>query len=270
MSRPALVLKKFAVIASVAIREKFAYLASSTARYLTYGLFVFVFSRIWAAVYAGSANIAGYTREMSTWYFIVAELPIFSFSAFFARVSDELKNGQIAYRLARPYGFIPASFAERVGPALLDLAVFGAVGFALGFALAGPPPVPAGLALAVVPALVLSLVLSACLQFFLQMSLAMTAFRLEENDAFYWIYQKLALVVGTLMPIEFLPDAARAVARWTPFPAIAWSPARILVAFEPRAALSILGVQAAWVLAAALLSSAVFAAGRRHVIVNGG
>jgi ABC-2 type transport system permease protein len=98
----------------------------------------------------------------------------------------------------------------------------------------------------------------------------MTAFWLEENAAIFWIFQKLALVVGTFLPLEFLPRTVQAVARWTPFPYLSWASARIAVAWSAPEALFLLAEQGAWVLAAALLCRAIFAAGRGKITVNGG
>jgi ABC-2 type transport system permease protein len=118
--------------------------------------------------------------------------------------------------------------------------------------------------------LVVSLLLAGALNYFLQMTIAMTAFWLEENEAFYWIFQKLSLVVGTLIPIEFLPEQAARLAVWTPFPYLSYAPARIMVAFSPAEALSLVARQALWVIVALVLARVVFAAGSRRLSVNGG
>jgi len=154
-----------------------------------------------------------------------------------------------------------------MGPALADCLVLALEGMLLGRIFAGPLPVNSPGQAA---ALAASLFLAGCLQFFLQFAISMTAFWLEENAALFWIFQKLALVVGTLLPLEFLPPAARSVARWTPFPYLSWAPARIAVAWDPAEALGLLAAQAAWTAAAALLCKAVFSAGSRKITVNGG
>ncbi|MCX7024721.1 MAG: ABC-2 family transporter protein [Spirochaetes bacterium] len=267
MSRAAAVVRKYATTSAVSLRNRTAYFSNYFGSLVTYGLFVFVFSRVWTAAFAGKAVIAGYTREAAIWYFIVAELAAFGFGRFYWGLSRDMKSGQVAYLLIRPYGFVAYHFFERMGPALVDTIVLAAEGFALGTLFAGPPPVANSLAAI---AVVASLLLAGSLQYFLQMTIAMTAFWLEENAAFFWIYQKLSLVVGTLVPLEFLPDTARKVASWTPFAYLAYPPARIFVAWDPRDAASLLLSQAAWVLGAALLAKAVFLLGSRSVSVNGG
>lgn len=265
--KPSAALRKYGTAGLVSLQSRMAYPAAFAGSLLTYGLFVFVFSRIWAALYSGRAEIAGYDRTMMVWYFIVAEIPAFGFGRFYYSLAEDMKSGQVAYLLTRPYGFTAYHFSQALGPALADCLVLALEGILLGLLLGGPFPLTT---LTQGAALVLSLLLAGCLQFFLQFAIAMTAFWIEENAAFFWIYQKLALIAGTFLPLEFLPGAASAAARWTPFPYLSWAPARIAVAWDSREALLLLAAQAAWTVAAALLCRAVFAAGRGKITANGG
>ncbi len=262
----------YAIAASTAIREKLAYPGNFAGSMFTYALFVFIFSRVWAGAYAGTTEIAGYTMRMAVWYFIVAEAPGFGFGRFFWTLSRDMKSGQVAYLLARPYDFIGYNFAEKLGGSLVEACVIVAEGLVVGFLLVGPPPAAASVAAAVARPLFVaaSLALAGVLNYLLQMTLAMTAFWFEENEAFFWIFQKLSLVVGTLIPIEFLPRAAARIAVWTPFPYLSYAPARMAVAFSFTEALSLLARQGIWAAAALCLARAVFASGSRRLSVNGG
>ncbi|MBN1519345.1 MAG: ABC-2 family transporter protein [Spirochaetales bacterium] len=263
----------YSVAASTSLRERTMYLGNFTASMLTYGLFVFIFSRVWAGAYAGRSEIAGYTQSMAVWYFIVAEITSFGFGRYFWGLSRDVKSGQVAYQLGRPYDFVAYNYAERVGGSLADAAVILAEGLAVGFLLVGTPPsAGGGLGAEILRGglLAVSLLLAGSLNFLLHFSISLTAFWLEENDAFYWVYQKLVLVVGTLVPIEFLPDTVAAAALWTPFPYLSWAPARVFVAFSPADALSLIARQLAWVAFAVLLARAVFSLSSRRVALNGG
>lgn len=270
---PAVALRKYYSAGAVSLRNRLAYPASFAGSLLTYGLFVFIFSRIWATVYADQALIAGYDRSMAVWYFIAAELSAFGFGRFYSSLSEEIKSGQVAYLLARPYDFVVYHFSQAILPALFETGILAVEGALIGLVVAGPPPFLQTLSLSSVIAsgfFLSSLLLAGCLQFFLQFAIALTAFWLEENAAFFWIYQKLALIAGTLMPLEFLPDGARLVARFTPFPSLTWAPARLAVAPLAESPIAIIGVQAAWLLAAFLVCRAIFAAARAKISVNGG
>jgi len=280
MSRLQKTLRKYALAASTAMSERIAYPGNFVGSMFTYALFVFIFSRVWAGAYAGATEIAGYTMSMAVWYFIIAEIPSFGFGRFFSTLSRDMKSGQIACLLARPYDFIGYSMAEKLGGSLMEAGIILAEGLVVGLVLVGLPPAiasgyPAGSSSLALEAarsgfLVVSLLLAGALNFFLQIALAMTAFWLEENEAFFWIFQKFALVVGTLIPIEFLPEKVARIAVWTPFPYLSYAPARIMVAFSPAEALSLVARQALWVFMALLLARAVFASGSRRLSVNGG
>lgn len=269
--------------AQTAFREKLAFRANFAASMLTYGLFVFVFSRIWASALSGEASIAGYDYRMMVWYFIIAEIPLFSLGNFFWNLSRDMKSGQVAYLLSRPFDFVSYQYWERLGSAMPGFLLLLGEGLVIGLLITGSLPpsaasaavlggevfAPSGQIIRATLVLV-SLLLSATLSFYLQFALALTAFWLEENEAFYWIFQKLALVVGTLLPVEFLPARVLSLALWTPFPYIAYAPARIFVAFDGGTASRLLGIQALWIGLGILATRLVFGFGVRKISVNGG
>jgi len=263
--------RKYGLAGATGLKTRLAYLGNYAGSILTYGLFVFVFSRIWTAAFESRAGasglIAGYDRATAIWYFIVAEVSVFGFGRFFWRLAEDVKSGQVSYLLGRPYSFVGFHYAESMGPALVDAAIFLVEGLLLGSLLAGPPAL---LGPGRTAALLLSLLLAGSLQFFLQLAIAMTAFWIEENAAFFWIFQKLVLVVGTLLPIEFLPARAQAAAAFTPFPSLSYAPARIAVAAGPAEGAKLVAVQAAWLLGAVLLCETVYRLARKNLSVNGG
>ena len=267
MTRAALVARKYAAAAGAGLRNKLAYLPTFFGTSLSYGLFVFVFSRIWTAVYAGKATIAGYDAAMSVWYFAVAELPVFGFGRFFWTLAQDMKSGQVAYLLCRPYSFVLYHYAERMGPALLELCILVAEGLIIAWGAIGAPPIASAPRAA---AVLVSLLAAGSIQFFLQFSIAMTAFWFEENAPFYWIYQKLSLVIGTLLPIEFLPEAAQKIAWWTPFPALSYVPARLFVAWDGSDPARLLAFQGFWLAASAAICFLVFRLGSAKLTVQGG
>lgn len=258
---------KYLACSASALQDKLAYAPDVAGQVISYGIFVFVFINLWAAVFAGKPGIAGYTRGSAVWYFIVAELAAFSQQGNFAAVSDDVKSGAIAYGLGRPYSYVLFQYARSAGEMVLPQILIASLGILMGTLSAGPLPLRGPLHL---PAVVLSLFLGSALNFFLQTAISLTAFWVEENSVFFWIYQKFILVIGTLMPIEFLPAGFQGAARLLPFSSVAYAPARLAAAFSPGEAPAILGTQALWVIAAAGLAFFVFSRGVKHVSVQGG
>jgi ABC-2 type transport system permease protein len=262
-----LIARKYLEGALAAAKNQLAYRAGFLGSILGFSLFVFIFINLWTAVFSGGKEIAGYTRESAIWYFIVAELAAFGASGAFWGLAEDVKTGAVAYGLGRPYNYVFFQFAQNMGNCLPQMGVMAVFGLAYGFISAGPIP---GHPLIRIGATALSLVLAASASFFIQASISLTAFWFKENSAFYWIYQKFILVLGTLMPIEFLPAGLQGAARLLPTSQVAYAPARIASLASAGEALSILGIQAAWTAVMACVALFVFSRGVRRVSIQGG
>lgn len=258
---------KYRMSALIAGRNLLAYPTELLAPMVSYGLFVFIFSRIWAVAFATTPLIAGYSQAMCTWYFVVAEGAVFTAGGVFMTLSQDVRDGQIAYSLGRPYHFVAFQFFQRLGPAILQAAGFTVIGLVIG-------GLSVGFTLQMHPLqfllLVLSFTLAVSLQFLCQTSLALTALWFEENTAFYWIWQKLALVLGTLMPIEFLPDHWQSVLYYLPWPWLTWAPAWIAVHDNTGRSIQMLAMQLVWLGLALWLTGFIFKRGVRKCTVQGG
>lgn len=261
--------RKYGAAARVAMLDRWRYPAELLGPCLTIGLFVFVFSHIWVAAFAGKAAIAGYSREACIWYFVFAELSLFCAMGVFNSLSQDIKDGQVAYTLGRPYHLLAYGWAQRLGIGLSVAPVFFGVGYLIAWPVAGAW-LPDSLLRA--GGVAVAFLLSISLQFFLHSALALTAFWFEENAAFIWIFSKIALVTGTLMPLEFLPASWQRVLMWSPFPWFAWAPAKMAVVPDLDASVAgfLLGGQLAWLVAAIAIAAMVFRLAVRHATVQGG
>jgi ABC-2 type transport system permease protein len=260
--------RKHLVAGSTALRHRWASPGDLVGLVLSYGLFVFIFSRLWVTAYAGKAVLAGYTQHQLTWYFIAAELLVFGQGgAAFRNLSQDIKTGQIAYTLGRPRAYPVSAMAESLASTLSLAGPLALVGWMVGTLSAGlwaPGSVfQAG-------ALVLSFLLSMVLLFLCQFLLALTAFWVEENAAFLWIHQKLALVLGTFLPLEFFPAVWRPWVEATPYGWLAYPPARILSSWDPNQVPGLLGGQLVWIALVGGTVGLVYAVGRRRTAVQGG
>ena len=102
----------------------------------------------------------------------------------------------------------------------------------------------------------------------LQHALAGAAFWLRDTRSTWFLYQKLVFILGgMLLPIEVLPDGLQQAARFLPFAAMAYAPARLASGHvEPWLLLE----QVGWVVAMVALAGWVFARGQRRLEVVGG
>jgi len=267
-SRLARSASKYAAIAGAAVRRALAERAVLAGRVVFLGAILFIFSRVWQTVVGGGAiAIPGAGKAELIWYLAVTEWCLLSVPPFFLSIEAEVRSGDVACRLVRPVSYVGAQLAEAFGETALRLAVLGpaAAGFALLIAGSWPAD-PRGLLLAL-PLGVLSSVLAV-----LSMAaIGLSAFWIVDTSPIFWIWQKLAFVLGgLLLPLELYPSWLRALARFSPFPAMLWGPGRMAFGFAPGVALETFLELAIWCALAAAGLAALATRVRRRLTVNGG
>jgi ABC-2 type transport system permease protein len=260
-------LRKYAIIARVSFSNAVAYRASTVSRFFFYTLFIYIFMNLWRAIYReGSVN--GYGYEQMVWYLIMTEFVGFvSGSSIFAAMNEDVKSGAIAYNLGRPTHYVFYQFANSMGQILLNFVSFGVVAGILGMIFVGPLHT---FRAAEIPPLLLSLALSFILNYFFLMLIGLSAFVLEDNFAFYLIYQKICFMLGMFLPVEFLPGWLQSVAKNMPFSYVYWAPAKIFVNFSRELCWELIPRQAAWAAACIALTLLCYRFGIRRLQVNGG
>jgi ABC-2 type transport system permease protein len=258
---------KYLTAASVSLKSAWAYKAGSLFGLLLYTLFIFVLFSVWKAVYKGG-EIEGFTLTQMVWYVCFTEFVVFGCrTGVFTQLNEEIKNGDIAYQLNRPYSYILYKFANAFGETVINSIVYLVAALALGLLFAGPLP---SFRLWMLPPVALSMLLGLILNFFTMTALGLTAFAIEENTAFYLLWQKLVFMLGMFLPLEFLPGWLQNVARWLPFPYVAWAPARLLVNFSWEHFMRAVPMQAAYCIVFMGLSWLIYRMGVKRINAHGG
>jgi ABC-2 type transport system permease protein len=169
--------------------------------------------------------------------------------------------------MLRPYQFIFYHLADSTGTILVKVFCNGLLGILLAWLFAGPLQ---GFTPQQLPFLLILYAGSFLLNFFLQTCLGLTAFWLEDNSALYWIYSKLALILGVLLPLDICPAWMQRILRFLPFPYLFYGPARLTIAFSGVKWLEIFTGQFGYLVLAVGLSFLIFSRGKRKVVLNGG
>ncbi|MBV8085647.1 MAG: ABC-2 family transporter protein [Chloroflexi bacterium] len=265
MIRPA----KYAAVLSVTAQSALAYPIESFARTGFMALVIFVFAQLWATTFrlSGQSQVAGFDLPRMVWYLVVTEGIILSCPRTFTLIDQEVKNGDVAYVLNRPYSYALFHCATYMGNGLLILPLNLLVGGALAFAMAGPPSLPP----AAWPAVLLCIVLAMSVNFVVELAIGLLAFWFEDTYAFFWIYQKIVFTLGGLfLPLDVFPRGLRQVGSVLPFTSVAYGPARLSAQFTPRLFASTAGMQLGWLAVLGLLAAFVFSRAVRRLSVNGG
>jgi len=259
---------KYVAIALVSARRALAERGSLLGRVAFLGVILFVFSRIWETLLArGAVTFAAVGKAELVWYLAVTEWCVLSIPPIYLAIEADVRSGDIACRLVRPVSYLGAQIAEAFGETGLRLLVLGPSAVAIAFVLAGGWPTdPRGLYLAL-PLGVLASVLAVLST----AAIGLSAFWIVDTSPIYWIWQKLAFLLGgLLLPLELYPGWLRTIARLSPFPAMVWGPGRMAFGFAPTAALEILLELAFWISLVAAGLAWLSRRARLRLTVSGG
>lgn len=204
--------------------------------------------------------VVGYSAAALVWYIAMSEASIMALpQRLIAEVGDDIVAGRIEIEMLRPTSVLGARLAAELGQVLPRLGVIIALGLAYAGIVGGAPPRVAALALAA-PALLLAVTLNLVTQHVV----AGAAFWVRDAKSAWFLYQKVVFVLGgMLLPLEVLPSGLETIARFLPFSAMAYVPARLASGhFEPV----LLAVQAGWIVVMGIAAVRVFAAGERRVL----
>lgn len=259
---------KYIFIGRVTLRNQLAYTADFLIRSLFLLLILYIFMQLWRTTFEGQGaeTIAGYSLRQIMWYLIVTESIVIAGPSLCTRIEEEIKSGDVAYKLIRPVSYVVIHYVEYMSECALRFVINLLLGTAVGLLLVGPPIVGPGLLWLPVMA-----VGGFTVHFMLGMLLALSAFWVEETRGLEFVYNKILFTVGAmLMPLELFPEVLQQISRWLPFQTIVYFPARTAVAFDPGELPRMLAVQWIWVLAIGLAVRAVHAKGVKKLNVNGG
>jgi len=260
-------LHKYTTIARVSLINAFQYPGAVVGGVVFYVVILFVFFSLWRVIYR-QQTVAGLTLPQMMWYLCASELVAYGCrTGVFGQMNEDVKTGAVAYQLGRPYHYVAYQFANALGGMMFGFALYASLGTALALIFVGPLP---GFRAAVLPLLLVSFALGVTTNFFLQMGLGLTAFRLEENAAFYWIYSKLILMLGVFMPVDILPLGLQRVVKCLPFSYVAWVPARLFAGFSWELFAQIFPMQVLWTIVAVAFATAMYRFGARGIQANGG
>jgi ABC-2 type transport system permease protein len=258
---------KYTTIFRIASRDQLIYLPSFLARNIFFIIVIYIFYALWGAVYSGKDALVGFTMVQTLWYLTFTEAIELSQSRIFIQISEEVKDGTIAYQLGRPYSYIAYWVSKAMGENLVKLVPMLVEGFILASLLIGVLPgylsaLPIGLIVLTGGILIGTL---------MQVCIGLLAFWFEEVMPFWWIIQKLVFVIGGMfIPIDFYPDWLQGIAKMTPFAFASYWPASTIVAFSWSRAVTTLVGQAICIAVLAGVAMAIFRAAVRKLHVQGG
>lgn len=230
--------------------------------------FMWIFHQLWKITFqaAGADTINGMTLYSTMWYLMMAETIELSRPALARTISENVKDGSIAYLLNKPYSFLLYQFSNSMGETLFRAVTNALFGGVVVWWLVGPPPAPSGWLYPLI-AMVGALILNFCITCLIGLS----AFLVEDISPFMWIYQKFVFILGGfLVPLDFYPEWLQAIAKALPFSAMVYGPSRLFVSPTTELFGSVMLLQLIWIVALGATLILAYRRGVTYLTVNGG
>src|ERR1044071_2062685 len=133
---------KYWFIFQITLLNSLAYPAELFARSLLMLPFMWIFYQLWKVTFAasGTSTINGMTLTTTLWYLMLAETIELSRPQLARTISENVKDGSIAYLLNKPYSFLFYQFSSSMGETVFRAIMNAVLGSIIIGWLVGSPP----------------------------------------------------------------------------------------------------------------------------------
>ncbi|GAB4147566.1 MAG: ABC-2 family transporter protein [Candidatus Promineifilaceae bacterium] len=260
---------KYGAIALTNLQNQLAYVWDALNRAFLILLFMFIFAQLWRVAFAaqGVTEIAGMTLADTIWYFLIAEVMQLGQIRHDVNITQEVKDGSIAYTIGKPYNYLVYHFSNGLGESALRMSLIFLLGAPVALYYAGIPT----LSLLHLPFVFGILFIAILVDFCILSVIGLLAFITEDTSSFRLIYQKITFILGGLLiPLDFLPEWLQRVAGLLPFQLTAYAPARLFVAFSWSQFWQLLVSGLIWLAILGLILWRQYRWATRRLAINGG
>lgn len=263
-------MKKYLFILKSELMSNLQYIFNILIGFIGYFIHLFIFMNLWKYIYEDPSElINGYNLNQMIWYVIITEIlwSVIGGRKLCSRISNDVKNGNIAYNINKPYNYIGYIVSSHLGEVTIKLIIYIVLGMLLGFIFLGTFP---NLNILNILAILLTGILAIIISTLLITFIGLFSFIIEDSGPFYWVYSKLILILGTIFPIEFFPKSIQPILEYSPIYAISYGPAKLFVDFSWINFISIFMSQIIYLFISYFICSLIYKKGVVNLNVNGG
>jgi len=260
--------KKYWAIFQITLLNSLAYPGELIGRSLMIVPFMWIFYQLWTVTFnaAGTDVINGMTLSSTMWYLMMAETIELSRPALARTISDNVKDGSIAYLLSKPYSFLLYQFSTSMGETIFRALMNAILGSIMIWWLVGSPPSLRSWVFASV-----AIFGAWTLNFCITCLIGLSAFLVEDVAPFMWIYQKFVFILGGfLVPLDFYPDWLQVIAKALPFAAMVYAPAKLFIEPTWELLAQVMLMQLVWIVVIGTTLAISYRRGVTYLTVNGG
>ena len=263
-------MKKYLYIYKSELISSLSYIFNILIGFISYLVLMFIFLNLWKTIYSDPDEvISGYTMSNMIWYVAITEIIYKTMQGrkFCRQIVNDVRGGNIAYNINKPYSFIGYSLSKHLGEITINGIMYSIFALILGFIFLGEFP---DVTIISVLAVILTLIISITINTLLVISIGLISFFIEDSNPIYWIYSKFLLIIGTLFPIEVFPIWMQGPLKYSPIYAMIYGPAKLFVDFSPELYIKIFISQIFYLIIGVMIALLLYKKGVKKLNVNGG
>lgn len=263
-------MKKYLVIFKANLMTNLQYITNMLLSSIGFIIHIFIFFQVWNYVYdAPSQLINGYTKSQMVWYIVITEIVLCSIAGrrLVVEVSKDVRSGNIAYNLNKPYSYVGYVISNTLGETTIRGIAYIIIGVLLGIMLIGNTP---ELSLIKTIIVVFSIFMAIIIDILFLILLGLFSFIMEDSSPLYWLYSKTQIILGVAFPIEFFPAILQNFIKISPVYVTCYGPAKMFVNFEISTAIKVIIAQIVYLCIGLLLCKLLYRKGVKKLNVNGG
>ena len=263
-------MKKYIFIFKSELMSRLQYIFNILGGFIGYFIMLFILFSLWKYIYSNPNEIInGYSLNQMVWYVIITEIlwSVVSGRKLCRKISDDVKSGNIAYNINKPYNYIGYVISNHLGSSIVTAIIYTTLAMIMGLLFLGSFP---NLNIISILAVLITGFLATIISILLITSIGLFSFFIEDATPFYWVYSKFILILGTIFPIEYFPSVIQPILKFTPIYVVSYGPAKLFVDFSWINLVSILTIQIVYLFITYLLCSIIYKKGVKKINVNGG
>lgn len=230
-------------------------------------LIITVYILLWSNLYSQNVK-TGFTFKELIWYLIINQIIFSNNMDLFKRIENDIKSGNIAYHLNKPYSYPIFMLFDSLGKVLLTFVTNLAMGLILGILFIGI--LPSFTLINFIPILIMML-LGVILNLIIYILISLTSFWLEENKPFIWVYRQFIFAFGGfLVPLTLFPPKLYKLMVNLPWTYVSFHPSSSAVKFTLSGFLNTVCWQLSYIAFFSIITLLVFKKGAEALNVNGG
>lgn len=262
-------MKKYLFITKMVILEKMQYIINMLSSLISYALLIFIFLNLWKYMYKDSNLIAGYTLSQMAWYVAITEIVWFSIRPKKMRneLSLDIRSGKVAYVINKPFHYVWYILSKYIGETIVSVVLYSITGFIISLMIIG---VPDFFTIESIPFIIITLIMSSLVMAFIYILISFLAFWVEDNSPFFWVYEKLILVLGVMFPLEVFPKYIQPLIKYSTIYSTTYAPAKMFVDYSFNEFINVFIYQVSFLIIFGSLCFFVYSKGVKKLSVNGG